>query len=299
MRPRLFLIIPVITILLFVTSCAPANTVVSLETNGVAVIPSHQDQQQLGQRPLAMRRSHRVKSRMRCADATPAGERDCARLERQILASTVRFEIFGPDIADPNQRSEAMGLGTVKDGRYLVVHNHFSVDLAVFADERYAGEAKLSMYTGIGDLFVWEARPPLFTVVLVEPETLVLDFGTDSAGEGFFESRGLQSASFRNWQQESPRAGQEAAQVILDYRYTTVDWVLIKEVITVDEVPRLILSSTLLPGASGGGVFWDGNQMAVNWQSGRILGEGGEVLEEFSTAAMNSKHVVANPIPLR
>ncbi len=299
MRPQLFLIIPVITILLFVAAYAPANTVVSLETNGAAVIPSHLDQLQLGKRPLAMRRSQGVKGRPRCADATPAGERDCARLERQILASTVRFEIFGPDITDPNQRSEGMGIGTVKDGRYLVVHNHFSVDLTVFADERYAGEAKISMYTGIGDLFVWEAKAPLFTVIVAEPEMLVLDFGTDSAGEGFFESRGLQSAAFTNWQQDSPRAGQEVAQVVWDYHRTTVDWVLIKEVIAVAGVPRLILSSPLLPGASGGGVFWNGAHVAVNWQTGRILNERSEVLEQFSTAALNSNRVVANLISLR
>jgi hypothetical protein len=160
MRPRLFLTILVITNLLFVAACALANTAVNREIQATAAIPSHQDQQKLGQ-PLALRRSQDVQGPKRCADATPDDERACATFERQILASTVRFEIAGPDIADHNQRSERMGHGTVKDGRYLVVHNHFTIDLAVFADERYADEAKISMYTGIGDLFVWEARPPL------------------------------------------------------------------------------------------------------------------------------------------
>jgi hypothetical protein len=240
-----------------------------------------------------MQRSRSVEGPTRCVDPTPTGEQACAKLERQILASTVRFEISGLDISNHNQRSGLVGHGTVKDGRYLVVHNHFSVDLALFADERYADEANISMYNGIGDLFAWETRPPLFTVSVVEPETLVLDFGTDSEGEGFFESMGLQSATLSGWQEESPRAGQEVAQVIWDYRETTIDWKLIDEVITVDGVPRLIFSTPLMAGASGGGVFWDGNHIAVNWQTGRVFVEGGEVLSQFSTAALNSNPVVA------
>jgi len=70
-------------------------------------------------------------------------------------------------------------------------------------------------------------------------------------------------------------------------------------VISLDGVSRLILSSPLLPGAFGGGVFWNGSHIAVNWQTGRILSEDSEVLEEFSTAALNSNRVVAIPIPLR
>lgn len=301
MRPRLFLTILVTIILLIVASCAPATTVISLETNEASVIPSRQaqqrlDQRPLGQRPLTMRPSQGVEGRKRCADATPADERACARLERQILASTVRFKIIGPSNTDHNQISEGVGHGTVKDGRYLVVHNHFSVDLTVFADESYTGDASISMYDGFGDLFAWEVRPPLFTVTVVEPETLVLDFGTDSTGKGFFESWGLQSATFMNWQEESPRAGQEVAQVVWDYRYTTIEWVLIKEVITVDDIPRLNLSSQLLKGASGGGVFFNGNHIAVNWLTVRLLWEGSEVLEQFSTVALNSYRVVASPL---
>jgi len=283
-----------IIVLQFVAARTPATTVNSLETEVAAVPASRQDQQQLGQRPLAMRRSQDVEGRNHCADATPTNERACARLERQILASTIRFEITGPDNTDHNQLSGKVGHGTVKDGRYLVVHNHFSVDLTVFADERYTDEANISMYNGIGDLFAWEAKPPLFTVNVVDPETLVLDFGTDETGEGFFESMGLQSASFTNWQAESPRAGQEVAQVAWDYHDTTVDWILIEEMTTVDDVPRLILSEPLLAGASGGGVFWNGNHIAVNWKTGRILTEDGEVLEQYSTAALNSNRVVAN-----
>jgi hypothetical protein len=67
-------------------------------------------------------------------------------------------------------------------------------------------------------------------------------------------------------------------------------------VITVDDVPRLILSSQLLKGASGGGVFWNGNHIAINWQAVRFLTEDGEVLEQFSTVVLNSNRVVANPL---
>ena len=301
MRPRLFRPILVIIILLFVASCAPAKPVIRLETKEAAFRSSRLAQQRLGQRllgqrRLAMRRSRGVEGRKRCADARPADERACARLERQILVSTVRFRIIGPDITDHNQISEGVGHGTVKDGRYLVVHNHFSVDLSVFADERYAGEAYISMYDGYGDLFAWEVRPPVFTVNVVGPETMVLDFGTGRTGEGYFESKGLHSASFTNWQEESPRAGQEVAQVVWDYHNTTIDWILIKEVVTVDSVPRLNLSSQLLKGASGGGVFWNGNHIAVNWQAVRFLTEGGEVLEQFSTVVLNTDRLVANPL---
>jgi negative regulator of sigma E activity len=51
-----------------------------------------------------------------------------------------------------------------------------------------------------------------------------------------------------------------------------------------------------LKGASGGGVFWNGNHIAINWQTVRLLEEDGEVLEQFSTVALNSDRVVANPL---
>ena len=287
MRSRLFLTTLLIIILNVIAACTPLNNVSIHETQGTAASLAQSNQPQFSQ-PLPMPPVQGVTDRPRCAAATAANERECARIARQILASTVRYVISGLDSTGQEQLLNKVGHGTVVDGRYLVVHNHFSVDLTLFADERYAEMATISMYTGIGDLFVWEAKPPMFKVSAADRETLLLDFGTDSTGEGFFESRGLQSASSANWQQSLPRAGQEVAQVTWDYPRTSVNWVLVKEVMTLDGVPRLILSSQLLPGASGGGVFWNGDHIAVNWQTSRILSEENEVLEQFSTVALNS-----------
>jgi hypothetical protein len=220
-----------------------------------------------------------------CIEPASPFEPSCDMLERRILASVVRYEIYGPSMDGSGRQAEGLGHGMVKDGRYLVVHNHFGVDLSSF--DSGSPDAVITMYNGIGDLFMWKDSPH-FTVVAEETEALVLDFGQSDGGDGFFETLGIPSAYFESWEEAAPHSGQIVAQVIWDGRHSDVAWTSIKDVILDDGTPRLILANTLLPGASGGGVLLDGSHIAVNWERGKHLDEVGAVIEEFSTAALNS-----------
>lgn len=224
-----------------------------------------------------------------CEEPTSPEEDSCDMKIRRVLATVVRYEFFVPEKAGSDRLISALGHGTVKDGRYLVVHNHFGVDLARF--ESGIQDALLSMHNGIGDLFLWD-RSPRFTVVIEEMEALVLDFGVDDDGRGFFESKGIQSAAFQDWQLKELKASQSIAQVIWDGSRSDIVWTSIEEVIVNDGTPRIVLANSLLHGASGGGVFMDGAHIGVNWESGKHLDETGAVIEEFSTAALNSTALV-------
>jgi hypothetical protein len=120
----------------------------------------------------------------------------------------------------------------------------------------------------------------------------VLDFGVDDDGRGFFESKGVPSASFESWQDAEPTVGQSVAQVVWDGRHTSVTWTSIQEVILDNGTPSVVLTNPLHHGASGGGVFLDGSHIAVNWENGKHLDAAGAVIEEFSTAALNSTPLV-------
>jgi hypothetical protein len=224
-----------------------------------------------------------------CEQQMTSNQLSCDVQERQILATVVRYEIYGPSKDGSSRQAEGLGHGTVKDGRYLVVHNHFGVNLASF--ESSSKDAVITMYNGVGDLFMWRSSPQ-FTVAVEEPEALVLDFGISGDGEGFFESLGIPSASFDSRLEAVPRAGQIVAQVIWDGRFSDVTWTKIDEVTQDDGTPSLVLANPLFPGASGGGVFLAGTHIAVNWQRGRHLDGDGTVIGEFSTAALNSSALV-------
>jgi hypothetical protein len=226
---------------------------------------------------------------VQCEEPTSPLELSCDMQVRRILASVVRYEFFIPEYDGSDRLISSLGHGTVKDGRYLVVHNHFGVDLVVF--ETGAQDALLGMHNGLGDLFLWEQKPR-FAVVVEEVEALVLDFGVDDDGQGFFESKGIQSATYENWQLKEPQPGQSVAQVVWDGSRSDITWTSIKEVILDNGVPRIVLANPLRHGASGGGVFLDGSHIAVNWERGKHLDENGAVIEEFSTAALNSSALV-------
>jgi len=224
-----------------------------------------------------------------CEEPTSPLELSCDMQVRRILASVVRYEFFIPEHDGSVRLISSLGHGTVKDGRYLVVHNHFCVDLSEF--ETGVPDALIGMHNGLGDLFLWEQKPR-FAVVHEDPEALVLDFGLDSDGRGFFESKGVPSASFESWQDAEPKVGQSVAQIVWDGSRSDIAWTSIAEVIVNDGASRIVLANPLLHGASGGGVFMDGTHIGVNWESGKHMDETGAVIEEFSTAALNTSALV-------
>ena len=228
-------------------------------------------------------------SNAHCEEPASLVEPSCDMLVRRILASVVRYEIFIPENDDSDRFVSSLGHGTVKDGRYLVVHNHFGVDLSEFEDGDSG--ALITMHNGFGDLFLWDYSPRL-TVVVEESEALVVDFGKNEDGRGFFDSLGIQSALFESVDDAAALSGQSVAQVVWEGNRSNLVWTWVDEVLLDGGTPTLVLANTLLHGASGGGVFHHGSHIAVNWQRGKHLDDVGEIIEEFSTAALNSSDLV-------
>ncbi|MCK4898664.1 MAG: hypothetical protein KAS38_07795 [Anaerolineales bacterium] len=228
-----------------------------------------------------------------CADPAPAVEQTCGALERQILASVVRLEVRGPDVNNDGHWAGGKGHATIMDGRYLVTHNHFSTPLSMLKNLPNNGAAAVSMYKANGEKIMLEAPPTVFTVVVKDPETLVLDFGTNGAGQGFFEALGIPSAKFKAWQDLELQQGTEVAQIGWDGATAHVNWVRVNDFSIKDGTPTLELDSIVTLGASGGGVFWQGYHIANNWAVVSVLNQAGSVVRQYCMAALNSAQVVA------
>jgi hypothetical protein len=213
--------------------------------------------------------------------------------EKQILASVVRLDVIGPSKSDPAQVIGEGGHGTIIDGRYLIVHNHFDIDLSVFADEGFQECASLTMYSASGYLILREMPPPLFKIIIEEAETLVLDFGTNDEGLRFFDWFRVPSAPFMSWHELELLPGMEVAQVNWDGKRTQIDWITVLEVITTEGTPRLMLDNPIAHGSSGGGIFWKGFHIANNWKLVHYMSENNSDPSQYSIAALNSERVAA------
>jgi hypothetical protein len=208
----------------------------------------------------------------------------CADLVQQILDSTVRIQMHSWKEVDGQLAltSGRISHATVKDGRYLVTHNHFKYPLRATEQSGYVA---ISLYRVNGEPILQQAPLTVFDVVAEDTATLVLGF-TDEAGQGLFASLGLPSANFASRQALALQPGMEVAQVLWNGRYTSVQWTTIEKV--VDEgVPRIELHSTLGAGSSGGGVFWQGQHIGNNLSRTRVRGPQREILRMFSTATLN------------
>jgi hypothetical protein len=230
-----------------------------------------------GPAPVAM-------SELSCINPLPGQEAACADVVQQILDSTVRIEMHswtevdGQPALTPGRTSHA----TIKDGRYLVTHNHFRHSLQATEESGYVA---ISLYQVNGEPILQQAPLTVFDVVAQDSATLVLEF-TDDAGQGLFASLGLPSANFASRQALALQPGMEVAQVLWNGRYTSLQWTTIEKV--VDEgVPRIELHSTLGAGSSGGGVFWQGQHIGNNLSRTRVRGPQREILRMFSTATLN------------
>ena len=178
-------------------------------------------------------------------------------------------------------------------GRYVVIHDHFSVPLSSLKNAENNGGTAVSLFKANGEKILLEALPTVFTVVVEDPETLVLDFGTNEAGQGFFEGLGLPSARFRTWQNFQLESGVEVAQVDWDGTQAHGDWVQVGDILVEDGTPTLELDNALTLGASGGGEFWQGFHIANNWSTVTVHNDSGAVVREYSKAALNSPQAIA------
>lgn len=208
-------------------------------------------------------------------------------LASELLASTVRLEIMADQSQVANAHGGGISHGTVKDGRFMITHNHFGFSLEDMNGESIPGVTGYALYRADGQTLVRHTAVKPFTVAAVDAEMLVLDFG-ELGGRGFFEALGVPSADFAasgDWQ---PAVGMQLAQVDWDGSQARLEWVTIEEVNVVDGTNVITLSDGLLPGASGGGVFANGRHVANNWSTVTVEKAGsGEVVRTYSVAALN------------
>jgi hypothetical protein len=228
-----------------------------------------------------------------CAHPIVDQVKECKELEQLILASTVRIEwnLWVKDDSDGKySRVDRISHGTVKEGRYLVTHNHAEV---LQSDARYKQFNRVSVFTSDG-IPIWPKGPvDTLEVVVEDDETLVLDFGK-CGDQGLFARWGISSAEFSAWDSVSLQPGTEVAQVVWNGSQAYVDWVTIDDVITERGTPRLELDSLVTSGASGGGVFWNGYHIANNWYLAMAYADDrGAIPRQYSVAALNSPQIAA------
>jgi hypothetical protein len=229
-----------------------------------------------------------------CAQPEPDQVEACHALERQIMTVTARLEwhfwLKQDDGATFVYTGGTTGYGTIKDGRYLVTHNHPGKSLSHLPDEE---QATLSLFTTVDDPLLLELPLDEITIAVEEEETLVLDFGMRN-GEGRLSQLGLVSAEFKDWASLPLQPQMEVAQIDWDGNRAFVEWVPIEAVIIGSGTPRLRLANYVKPGASGGGVFWNGYHVANTWSRVITYDKNSMiVLHRYSLAALNSAQVTA------
>ena len=219
---------------------------------------------------------------------------ELAEIEQHILDSTLRIDINSWIMyveGEGYTHLHGTGHGTVKDGRYLITHNHYGEELTEILRDTAASEAlTVTLYRANGERLM-QIPGNSMTVVAVDAETLLFDFG-----EGVFPELGVASAAFEEWQSLSLQPGMEVAQINWDWSQAHVDWVRIDAVTTQEGVPVLQLANCLEYGASGGGVFWQGVHVANNWNRDADCGlEAATDAGSFSRAALNSDWANTRP----
>lgn len=213
----------------------------------------------------------------------------CAAQEAQILASIVRIVFHGDyQVRQPVDFTGSVSHGTVMDGRYLVTHNHFGFDIAILSPGNNQGIAGFSLYRGSGERIVRDAPVDTFTAVRQDAQTLLLDFGPD-----YFTNLDVPSAGFLSAEDVQVPVGAEVAQLDWDGERSYIVWTNVIRIATEDGAPYLMMNHYGVQGASGGGVFWQGQHVANMWAHGRIIDpDTGAFVRAYSMAALNSEAVL-------
>lgn len=216
------------------------------------------------------------------------------QIEKRILKSTIRFyiETWAVKPGDSGYDFDsASGHGTLKDGRYLVTHNHFSTPLSSQPQDRDPNAYTMVTLADSNGQTLFRGPVSDFEIVWEDPETLVITHEDND----LFEKLGFVSAEFKDWSSVPLEAGSEVAQVDWDGEITRVDWTTIQEVAVEDGVPRLVLADGVTLGASGGGIFWQGTHIANNWLLVQELDASGELIGATTKVALNSAQVASGP----
>ena len=219
----------------------------------------------------------------------PANAESCTAQEAQILASVVRIVLHA--IFQMGQQTDFhgnVGYATVMAGRYLVTHNHFSVDLLALSPTNTQGLTGFSLYNAAGERIVRNAPVGTFQVSAQDSQTVVLDFGP-----GYFDNLNLSSASFTAVKAGTLSVGTEVAQLDWDGERAYVVWTTVTQVANYQDLPYLELDHYAIVGASGGGVFWQGHHIANNWTHVTVTdSDSGRFIRAYSLAALNSQNLL-------
>jgi hypothetical protein len=254
--------------------------------NAIACAPV--DRAHAGEAALPLSPAPEMRGDSCLAPALEATRQRCAEWEREALASTVRLEIrvssldaAGVPVAQVDGSS---GHAAVKDGRYLVTHNHYAVSMTT---ESPGTISRLTVLKSNGEVILSDTPLSAFRVLVQDSQTQILDFGA-VGGVGLFAARGIASAAFSQRLDSALLPGVEVAQIDWDGQTTHVDWVRVAAVVTKGETPYLELDNFVERGASGGGVYLNGIHIGNNWSRSRDRSaDTGEVLREYSVVALN------------
>ena len=204
-------------------------------------------------------------SNITCSNPGIVNADACHQMEELILKSTVRISIETWVVkADESGyiTNSLISHATIKDGHCLVTHNHFNVPLSIRPhDGEFEAYQVVTLFNYKGESFF---KAPLsdFELVWEGPQMLVLSYKKD---DELFDKLGFVSAKFKDWQSVPLATDMEIAQVDWDGTTTRVDWTVIQEIDIEDDVSRLVLADDAKVGASGGGIFWQGANIANNW----------------------------------
>ncbi len=229
-----------------------------------------------------------------CADPTPETAVECHNQVEQILNATVRIELEYWSEGQPvvengttsHEVSEVTSHATLINQRYLITHNHFPISPRELKDGASGPQLRFSLYTLQGEAILRGASLRNFDVVAEWPETLVLDFR--ESGEVLFKAFGVHSMPVATTANTLLQAGTEVAQINWDGVNTWVEWVRVERVNEDEGVTQIVLNHGVKKGASGGGVFWNGQHIGNNWTTSEVRSTvNGEVIGTFSVAAFN------------
>jgi hypothetical protein len=169
------------------------------------------------------------------------------------------------------------GHASVKDGRYLVTHNHYDEALSnVLQQGDPEGLVTIYGFNSDGQL-IFQVAAQDVSARVAGSEAVLLDFG-ETGGLGFFDALAVPSAGYLAQPSSALRPEMELAQIDWDGTTTHVDWVKILSVSSKAGVPIVTVDNCVGHGASGGGVFWQGQHIGNNWsrssQCSQAAGDG-------------------------
>ncbi|MFN2221623.1 MAG: hypothetical protein ACK2UH_03665 [Candidatus Promineifilaceae bacterium] len=231
-----------------------------------------------------------IETQESCAQPSGKMAQTCRELEQRILAATVRIELQGWTVADDESGYDidyTVGHATVRDGRYLITHNHFRIPLSIRLQEGTSEVYTMVTLSDSSGQTLFKGPISDFEIAWEDPETLVFAY----KDEELFQDANIVSAEVSDWSSIPLKVGMEVAQVDWDGATTRVDWTTVQEVDVEDGVPRLVLADGVTLGASGGGIFWQGIHIANNWLSVQYYGNSGTLTDTTTKVALNSTPV--------